>query len=78
MSKGNRSRVLKNKNDEGECKVSYLDNDKCTEKRVAREILSIIEKICFSDEFSEYRVNNGSNGERGLIIESIKERYQVS
>ena len=33
----------------------YLDNDTCIEKRVAREILSIIENICFSDEFKEYK-----------------------
>ena len=55
----------------------HLDNDTCTEKRVAREILSIIEKICFSDEFREYRVNQGSNGTRDLIIKLIKERYEV-
>ena len=52
-------------------------NDTYIEKRVAREILSIIEKICFSDEFREYRVNQGSNGTRDLIIKSIKERYEV-
>ena len=57
--------------------MSYLDNEKCTEKRVAREILSVIEKICFSDEFREYRINNGNNGQRDLIIKSIKERYEV-
>lgn len=55
----------------------HLDNDTYTEKRVAREILSIIEKICFSDEFREYRVNQGSNGTRDLIIKLIKERYEV-
>lgn len=57
--------------------MSYLDNDKCTEKRVAREILSIIEQICFSNEFIEYRVNQGSHGTRDLIIKLIKERYEV-
>ncbi len=46
-------------------------------KRVAREILSTIEMICFSDEFREYRINQGSNGERDLIIKLIKERYEV-
>jgi len=57
--------------------MSYLRNDECIEKRVAREILSIIEKIYFSDEFKEYRINHGTNGQRDLIIKSIKERYQV-
>lgn len=57
--------------------MAWMENDKCIEKRVAREILSIIEKICFSDEFREYRVNNGSNGQRDLVIKLIKERYEV-
>ncbi len=47
-------------------------------KRVAREILSIIEKVCFSEEFKEYRINQGTNGRRDLIIKLIKERYEVS
>ena len=46
-------------------------------KLVASEILSMIEQICFSDEYREYRVNYGSKGERDLIISSIKERYGV-
>ncbi len=57
--------------------MAWLDNEQCTEKRVAREILSTIEKVCFSDEFRDYRVNNGSNGERDLVIKLIKERYEV-
>ena len=57
--------------------MMHLDNDTCIEKRVAREILSIIESICFSDEFREYRVNQGSNGTRDLIIKTIQERYNV-
>ena len=56
----------------------HLDNDTCIEKRVAREILSIIENICFSDEFREYRVNQGNNGTRDLIIKTIQERYNVT
>lgn len=57
--------------------MAWMENDKCIEKRVAREILSIIEKICFSDEFREYRVNNGSNGQRDLVIKLIKEQYEI-
>jgi hypothetical protein len=48
---------------------------KLIEKRVAREILTIIESICFSREYSNFRVNQGSNGERDLIISKIKEQY---
>ena len=47
------------------------------ERRVAREILNIIEAICFSEEYKEYRVNYGSRGEIDLIICTIKDRYNV-
>ena len=52
-------------------------NDKYIEKRVAREILNIIERISFSEEYKEYRIAHGSNGQRDLIIQMIKERYNV-
>lgn len=54
-----------------------MDSENVIRKRVAREILSMIETVCFSNEFSEYRVNNGSNGERDLIIENIKKTYDI-
>ena len=52
-------------------------NDKCIERRVAREILNIIERVCFSTEYVTYRVDYGSNGQRDLIIKMIKEKYDV-
>lgn len=55
----------------------WMDNEEVIEKRVAREILTMIEAVCFSEEFCEYRINNGSNGERDLIIENIKKTYGV-
>lgn len=48
------------------------------EKRVAREILSMIEEVCFSKKFFEYRCNYGSNGQRDLIIKTIKEKYEIN
>ena len=42
------------------------------EKRVAREILTMIESICFSKEYSNFRVNQDTNGQRDLIISKIK------
>lgn len=53
-------------------------NDKYIEKRVAREILNIIERISFSEEYKEFRINRGSNGQRDLIISIIKERFEVA
>lgn len=54
-----------------------VKNDKLVEKQVAREILSMIEQVCFSDEYLEYRCNYGSNGQRDLIIKLIKQKYNV-
>lgn len=55
----------------------YISNDECVRKRTAREILSMIEMIYFSEEYREFRVNRGSNGQRDLIIRRIKEEYDV-
>jgi hypothetical protein len=54
-----------------------MTNEQMAERRVAREILSIIETICFSEEYRAYRVNFGSNGQRDLIISTIKSKYNV-
>ena len=45
------------------------------ERIAAREILSYIERVCFTKDFEEYRVARGSNGQRDLIINFIKENY---
>ena len=52
-------------------------NKNIEERRVAREILNIIEAICFSEEYREYRVNYGSKGEIDLIISTIKDKYNI-
>ena len=54
-----------------------MNNEDVIKKRVAREILSMIETVCFSDEFREYRINNGSDGTRDLIITKIERTYDV-
>ena len=42
--------------------------------QTAREILNIIEEVCFSKEYLQYRVNYGSNGQRDLIIRLINSK----
>lgn len=54
-----------------------MTNEQMAERRVAREILSIIEAIYFSEEYKAYRINYGSNGQRDLIISTIKAKYNV-
>lgn len=55
----------------------WMDSENVLRKRVAREILSMIETVYFGDEFKEYRINNGSNGQRDLIINNIKKTYGI-
>ena len=45
------------------------------EKRVAKEILSLIKRVYFSDEYHDYRINYGSKGVRDLIMNTIDDRY---
>ena len=54
-----------------------MSNKELYRRQVAREILNIIEEISFSDEYKNFRINNGSNGQRDLIINIIKERYNI-
>lgn len=54
-----------------------LYNDKIVERRVARDILSMIDRVCHSEEYREYRVIYGSKGQKDLIIHMIKEKYGV-
>lgn len=55
----------------------FMIYEELIEKRVAREILTMIEKIYFSEEYKEYRISYGSNGTRDLLIDSIKKLYNV-
>lgn len=59
-------------------KHRVIDRDEFIEQQVARDILSMIDMIYFSEEYLEYRCNYGSNGARDLLIELIKERYNVN
>ena len=52
-----------------------MTEEQLIERRVAREILTIIETICFSKKYVQFRINNGSNGVRDLVIKNIKEQY---
>ncbi len=43
----------------------------------AREILNLLEEVYFSSEYSELRINKGTNGTRDFILNTIKETYQI-
>ena len=35
----------------------------------------MIESVSFSEEYRDFRIDRGSNGQRDLIITKIKEQY---
>lgn len=55
-------------------------NDKDIEigsRKAARDILSKIEEVCFSEKYAQYRIDYGSHGERDLIIQWIRNKYHI-
>ena len=64
--KSNISGILRKKN---------ATDKELAERKVAREILTMIEEICFSEEYKTYRLDYGTHGQRDLIITKIKEKY---
>ena len=55
-----------------------MSDNKWLEKRIAREIISLMEEIYFGEEFLEYRCKYGSNGTRDLILQTIKYKYNIA
>ena len=54
----------------------YTDKE-LIERDTARKILSMIERIYFSEEYLQYRINKGSNGTRDLILKTIEEEFDL-
>lgn len=69
--------ILNTEIEKGTYRKNNFSDEKIIKKRVAREILSMIETVCFSEEFRDFRVNEGSNGTINLIIENIKNTYDI-
>lgn len=55
--------------------VIFEEIEELIERKIAREILTMIESVCFSEEYRDFRIDRGSNGQRDLIITKIKEQY---
>ena len=53
----------------------HITDKELIERIVAREILTMIEEICFSDEYKTFRIYRGTHGQRDLIMSNIKEKY---
>ena len=55
-----------------------MEDEIIYKKAAAREILNIIEEICFSKKYKDFRIGYGSRGQRDLIIQQIKEKYNIN
>lgn len=53
--------------------LEALEQQPCEDCISREKVLSEIETVCFSKEWIEFRLDNGSNGERDYIINYIKE-----
>ena len=60
-----------------ERKESIMTDKEIYQKQAARDILSIIEEVCFSKTYTDFRINYGSNGQRDYIITYIKNTYDI-
>ena len=58
-------------------KENIMEDKELFQRQAARDILSMIEEICFSKKWIDYRVNYGSNGQRDYIIHYIKRKYNI-
>lgn len=58
-------------------RILHITDIEIGERNAARKILSFIELVCFSKEYEEFRINKGTNGQRDLIIKTIKETFLV-
>ena len=54
-----------------------MEDKQIFQRQAARDILSVIEEVCFSKAFIKFRADNGSNGQRDFIIDYIKLRYDI-
>ena len=58
-------------------KENTMEDKELFQRQAARDILSVIEEVCFSKAYIKFRADNGSNGQRDFIIDYIKEKYDV-
>jgi len=58
-------------------KENIMEDKEFFQRQAARDILSVIEEICFSKAYIKFRADNGSNGQRDFIIDYIKKKYDV-
>lgn len=65
------------------CQKSYLAGMEHKQEQYAdaisrQAVLSKIKEVCFSEEWEQFRVDNGSNGQRDFLINYIEQLSSVS
>lgn len=54
-----------------------MEDKELFQRQAARDILSVIEEVCFSKTYIKFRADHGSHGQRDFIINYIKQKYDV-
>ena len=58
--------------------IRALEQEPCEEAVSRQAVLSKIKKVCFSEEWGQFRVDNGSNGQRDFLINYIEQLPPVT
>lgn len=53
--------------------IESLKQEPCEEAISRQAVLSKIKEVCFSKEWGQFRVDNGSNGQRDFLINYIEQ-----
>ena len=58
--------------------IKALQKEPCEDAISKQAVLSKIKEVCFSKEWVQFRVDNGSNGQRDFLINYIKQLPPVT
>ena len=58
--------------------IKALKQEPCEDAISRQAVLSKIEEVCFSEEWVQFRVDNGSNGQRDFLINYIEKLPPVT
>lgn len=58
--------------------MKNIKQEPCEEAISRQAVLSKIKEVCFSEEWGQFRVDNGSNGQRDFLINYIEQLPPVT
>ena len=58
--------------------IKALEQEPCKDAISRKAVLSKIKEVCFSEEWLQFRIDNGSNGQRDFLINYIEKLSSVT